>query len=97
MDRFFEHRGTLFVWNEAKAEANIHKHGVSFEEAATVFDDPLFKLQDASRNDEGRDAAIGLSATARLLTVVHIEVDGDHVRLISARRATAPEESFYDQ
>lgn len=59
MDRFFEHRGTLFVWNEAKAAANMHKHGISFEEAATVFDDPLFKFQDASRNDEGRDAVIG--------------------------------------
>src|SRR5882757_3517389 len=97
MDRFFVHRDTSFVWNEAKAEANIQKHAISFEEAVTVFDDPFFKLQDASRNDERRDAAIGFSATGRLLTVVHIEAEGDHIRLISARRASAPEESLYDQ
>ena len=97
MDRSLEHRGTTFVWDEAKAVANMQKHGISFEEAVTVFDDPIFKLQDASRNDEGRDAAIGFSTRGRLLTVVHIEVDGDNIRLISARRATVSEESFYDQ
>ena len=75
----------------------MQKHGISFEEAVTVFDDPIFKLQDASRNDEGRDAAIGFSTRGRLLTVVHIEVDGDNIRLISARRATVSEESLYDQ
>jgi uncharacterized DUF497 family protein len=97
MDRIFEHRGTQFVWHEAKAEANARKHGISFEEAVTVFDDPLLVLQDASRNDEGRDAAIGFSSSGHLLTVVHIEVDGEHIRLISARRASASEETFYDQ
>jgi uncharacterized DUF497 family protein len=97
MDRSLEHRGTTFVWDEAKAVANMQKHGISFEEAVTVFDDPIFKLQDASRNDEGRDAAIGFSTRGRLLTVVHIEVDGDNIRLISARRATVSEESLYDQ
>jgi len=97
MDRFFEHRGTLFVWDETKSEMNVQKHGISFEEAVTVFDDPLFKLQDASRNDEGRDAAIGFSSTGRLLTVVHIEADGDHIRLVSARRASVSEEALYDQ
>ena len=96
MDRSFEHRSTTFVWDEAKALANIHKHGISFEEAVTVFDDPTFKLQDASRNDEGRDAAIGFSARGRL-TVVHIEIEGDNIRLISGRRATPSEEFFYDQ
>jgi uncharacterized DUF497 family protein len=97
MDRIFEHRGTQFVWHEAKAEANVRKHGISFEEAVTVFDDPLLVLQDASRNDEGRDAAIGFCSSGRLLTVVHIEVDGEHIRLISARRASASEETLYDQ
>lgn len=97
MDCHFKHRGTLFVWDEAKAAANMHKHGISFEEAATVFFDPQFRLQDASRNDEGRDAVIGFSASVRLLTVVHIEADGDQIRLISARRATTTEEFFYDQ
>src|ERR1700680_3856132 len=97
MERDFEHRGTRFVWYDAKAELNVHKHGVAFEEAVTVFDDPLFVLQDASRNAEGRDAAIGFSSSGRLLTVVHIEVDGEYIRIISARRASASEEAFYDQ
>lgn len=97
MDRSFEHRGNRFVWDETKAVANMHKHGITFEEAATVFSDPIFKLQDASRNDEGREAAIGFSARGRLLMVVHIEIQGDNIRIISARRATVPEELFYDQ
>jgi hypothetical protein len=63
----------------------------------TVFDDPLFVLQDASRNEEPRDAVIGFSSTGRLLTVVHIEFDGQSIRIISARRASPTEEVFYDQ
>ncbi len=97
MDRTFDHRGTLFVWEETKAELNVRGHAVSFEEAVTVFDDPLFFLRDASRNDEGREAAIGLSAQGRLLTVVHIEIEGEHIRIISAWRASPSEEAFYDQ
>ncbi len=97
MDRFYEHQGTTFVWDTAKAEENILKHGVWFEEAATVFDDPLFVLRDASRNDETRDAAIGFSSAGKLLTVVHIESDGEHIRMISAWRASAAEEQLYDQ
>ncbi len=85
------------MWDPAKAAQNLEKHGVAFEEAATVFDDPLFVLRDASRNDERRDAAIGFSATGRLLTVVHIEVHDDSIRLISARRASAIEETIYAQ
>ena len=91
------HRGTTFVWDTEKAAQNREKHGVGFEEDATVFDDPLFVLQDASRNDERRDAAIGFSSTGRLLTVVHIEVHNDSIRLISSRRASATEETIYAQ
>ncbi len=97
MDRVFEHRGTTFIWNESRAEDNERDHDVSFEEAATVFDDPLFVLRDASRNEESRDAAIGISGAGRLLTVVHIEFDGEYIRIISAWRATSAEEAFYDQ
>ena len=96
-DSAFAHRGTTFVWDPEKAAQNLEKHGVAFEEAATVFNDPLFVLQDASRNDERRDAAIGFSSTGRLLTVVHIEVHDDSIRLISARRASAIEETIYAQ
>jgi uncharacterized DUF497 family protein len=62
MDCLSEHQGTTFVWNAAKAEEHTLKHGISFQEAATVFDDPLFVLKDASRKHEARDAAIGFSS-----------------------------------
>lgn len=97
MDRVFEHGGTSFRWDELKAADNQLKHGVSFEEAVTVFDDPLFVLQDASRNDEQREAVIGFSSAGRLLTVVHVEFEGEFIRIISAWRATAAEEAIYDQ
>src|ERR1700757_553160 len=97
MDRVFEHGGTSFRWDESKAAENRRNHGVSFEEAATVFDDPLLVLQDASRNEEQRDAVIGFSSAGRLLTVVHIESEGEFIRIISACRASGAEEAFYDQ
>ena len=97
MDRVFEHGGTSFCWDESKAAENHSKHGVSFEEAVTVFDDPLFVVQDASRNQEERDAVIGFSSAGRLLTVVHVQFEGEFIRIISAWRASAAEEAFYDQ
>ena len=97
MDRLYEHQGTTFVWNDQKAADNESKHGVRYEEAVTVFDDPLFIVQDASRNDEERNAVIGFGSAGRLLTVVHLEVEGEFIRIISARRATAAEEALYDQ
>ena len=78
-----------------KAHKNVNKHGVRFEEAATVFGDPNFVLVDASRNDEARDAVIGFDVTGRLLFVVHIEFDDTVIRIISARRADAEEEQKY--
>ena len=95
MDVHFESGGDSFIWNAEKAQTNWRKHGVRFEEAATVFTDPLFVLVDASRHDEARDAAIGFDSTARLLYVVHIEVEATHIRIISARRAEPKEESKY--
>jgi hypothetical protein len=95
MDIRFELAGEVFIWDSTKAEANWRKHGVRFEEAATVFFDPLFVLVDASRNEEARDAAIGFDSTSRLLYVVHIEFDGSHIRIVSARRAEPDEEARY--
>ncbi|MEC8918467.1 MAG: BrnT family toxin [Pseudomonadota bacterium] len=97
MDIRFQHRGTTFVWNAVKASANLAKHGVSFEEAATVFDDPLLVVQDASRNDQPRDAVIGFDIHTRLLFVVYIEIQDNGLRIISARRATRKEEAIYAQ
>lgn len=95
MDIHFELNGDQFVWNDEKADLNWHKHGVRFEESATVFADPLFVLVDAARNDESRDAAIGFDATGRLLYVVHIEFEASYIRIISARRAEPHEEANY--
>ena len=92
-----QHRigGNDFVWDADKAARNLAKHGIRFEEAATVFADPFFVLTDASRNDEARDAVIGFDVHARLLFVVHIEFDGDSIRLVPARPAEPDEEALY--
>ena len=71
---------------------NPGKHdGVAFEQVATVFFDPLFRLVDAGRNDEARDAIIGFDASGRLLFVVHIQFDDKYIRIISVRKATNDE------
>lgn len=93
----YELNGSIFVWHPAKAVKNFRKHGVSFKDAATVFDDPMFILTDATRHDEARDAVVGFDRTGRLLFVVHIEIEGTCVRIISARRAEPTEEALYAQ
>ena len=95
MDVQYEVDGSTFVWDEVKAQLNWRKHGIRFEEAVSVFADPAFVLVDASRNDEQRDAVIGFDTQARLLFVVHIELDANYIRIISARRAEAHEEARY--
>jgi len=95
MDKHYEYGDIAFIWDERKASRNFKKHGVLFEEAVTVFFDPFFVLTDADRHEESRDAVIGLDASARLLFVVHIEQCENHIRLISARRATLQEEILY--
>lgn len=95
MDIYFDVGGEQFVWSAAKADKNWRKHGVRFEEAATVFLDPLFVLIDASRNDEARNAAIGFDVSGRLLYVVHVEIEASRIRIISARRAEPAEEMTY--
>lgn len=97
MDVVYEHGNTTFVWDQDKAERNARKHGVRYEEAVTVFDDPLFVLVDASRQGESRQGVVGFSAVGRLLLVIHLDFDGDAIRLISARRATNAEEELYAQ
>ncbi len=86
-----------FEWDPAKATRNEAKHGVSFEEAKTVFDDPMFVtvLDDEHSVDEERYITIGLSRRGRLLMVAHTDQEG-LVRIISAREATKSEERFYD-
>ena len=97
MDIEFEARRTLFVWNMEKASENLAKHGIEFTEAATVFDDPLLVITEATRNGERRDKAIGFSNSGKLLAVVHTEPSGEYIRIISAWQATAAETALYDQ
>lgn len=87
-----------FEWDSPKAAANIKKHDISFEEAQSVFYDE-FAIQffdDDHSSDEERFLMLGMSAEARLLLVCHCERDAGHViRIISARKATKHECTFY--
>ena len=96
MDIRFELNGLVFVWNQAKAARNQDKHGIAFEQASEVFFDPFFRMIDASRNEEARDAVIGRDAQGRLLGVVHIEAEDEFIRIISARKATREEAKHHD-
>ncbi|MGH7283583.1 MAG: BrnT family toxin [Polyangiaceae bacterium] len=83
-----------FEWDVDKARLNLRKHGVTFEEATSAFFDPLVLVQpDAVHSD--RFIVLGQSDRARTLFVVYAERDGDRVRLISAREATAHERKAY--
>jgi uncharacterized DUF497 family protein len=87
-----------FTWDAAKARANLAKHGVSFEDASTVFRNPLAKvLPDPTHSEhELRSLIIGHSAGGRLLLVVFTEAD-DRIRIISARDASARERGGYEE
>ena len=80
--------GVRFVWDAEKASGNVMKHGVRFDEAVEVFFDPFVRVREADAGGERRDAAIGLTEDWRMLFVVHLERDGDVLRIIAARLAT---------
>jgi len=88
-----------FEWSSAKATANQKKHGVSFEEAQSVFYDEFavqFFDDEESSTSEDRFLMLGMSAGARVLIVCHCERDsGNAIRIISARKATKAECKFY--
>ena len=87
-----------FEWDSVKATANIKKHGVSFEDAQSVFYDE-FAIQffdDDHSSDEERFLLLGMSTGSRLLLVAHCEREAGHViRIISARKASKRESAFY--
>lgn len=87
-----------FEWDEAKNTANQNKHGVSFDEAKTVFADELARLipdPDHSAGEE-RFILLGMSKNFRLLLVSHYERDADLIRIISARKADRQERKEYE-
>ena len=85
-------------WDARKARANFRKHGVSFEEASSVFFDPLSVTGDDPDHsvNERRLVTFGVSSLRRLLAVAHA-VRGDAIRIISARRATRAERKLYEE
>jgi uncharacterized protein len=84
-----------FEWDARKAVANLRKHGVSFEEAESAFEDELGAYYPDSLH-ERRFILIGYSKKRRLLYVVHAEVTTDTIRIISARKATKHEKAHYE-
>jgi len=87
----------IFEWDPKKAETNLKKHGVSFEEASTAFKDPLSLTIDdpLQSSDEERLIFIGMSYNNRMLVIVHTEIR-DNIRIISARKATKKERNNYE-
>ena len=91
----------IFEWDSLKAEANLRKHGVSFETAAQVFADPFhLSVQDRIEQAEARWQTIGLVGGYYLLLVAHSWIEDDEVervRIISARAATRAERRRYEE
>lgn len=88
----------IFTWHAPKAARNIKDHGVSFEEAQTVFDDEFVRHRpdDSHSFGERRFLCTGQSDHNRLLTVVYTEPAPDTIHLISAREATRREQREYE-
>ena len=87
-----------FAWNEDKAKANVRKHGISFDEASSVFadDNARMKHDPEHSQEEDRFILLGFSAKLRLLVVCHVYREGEQeIRIISARKATRNERKQY--
>jgi len=97
MDPIYRLQGVEFEWDDHKAQQNVEKHGVTFEEAAEVFFDPFYQYGDATpaEADEQRDFILGYSVAQRLLLVVYTERT-ERTRIISARLATRAERKQYE-
>jgi uncharacterized DUF497 family protein len=88
-----------FEWDPTKAANNVRKHGITFDEAVTVFKDPLAFIFDdmAHSEQEHREIIIGMSALRRMILVCFVERVEDVVRIISARPATRQETKDYEE
>ena len=87
-----------FAWDVRKADANLRKHDVSFEEASSVFFDPLSATGDDPDHSFGerRSVTFGMSSMGRLLVVAHADRD-DAIRILSARLVTRAERALYEE
>ena len=91
----------VITWDPSKAQSNLDKHGISFEMAATVFNDPhQLSVLDSKARGEERWVTLGLAADRRTLVVVHTYLDAgadEYIRIISARKATKKERQNYEE
>jgi uncharacterized DUF497 family protein len=85
------------TWDDAKAEDNARKHGVTFEEAATALADPQAQTFPDYHESDERLISVGCSAAQRLLLIVWCERSDDVIRIISARKATPRERETYEE
>lgn len=87
-----------FQWHPSKAESNLKKHGISFDEAKTVFDDPLqIHFTDNPHSiGEQRYLCLGMSDQGRVLTIIYTEERDETIRIISTREATKREKKRYE-
>ena len=87
-----------FEWDEEKANSNLKKHKISFEEGKTIFDDPfLLTFPDLEHSEiEERYINIGTSAKGRILILIHTE-RGENIRIINCRKATSTERKAYEK
>ena len=84
-----------FEWDEDKNASNLAKHGISFEEAATIFEGPVFTLADEGPAEELRERSYGLINGIAVVCVIHTDRDGT-TRIISARKATKSERDLFN-
>jgi uncharacterized protein len=84
-----------FEWDRDKSAGNLAKHGISFDEAVTIFEGPVFTLEDDGPYEEPRERSYGLLAGTVVVCVIHTERDGA-TRIISARKATGRERKNFD-
>lgn len=94
------HESMKFTWDPEKAKSNLKKHKISFDEAISVFHDPMAKIaEDPDHSvEEDRFLLIGHSSKANLLIVVHIyKEDDEKIRIVSARKATKREKKDFEE
>ena len=86
-----------FEWDDAKAEASLRKHKISFRAASRMFDDPLVLIEQDLSEDYGEDRFLAVGRVGDLLISVAYTERGDCIRIISARKANGDERRAYDQ
>ncbi|MEA5512055.1 BrnT family toxin [Crocosphaera sp. UHCC 0190] len=96
MEVVYPLQGIEFEWDAKKAQVNLEKHGVTFEEAAEAFFDPFYQTGDATVSGEIREFILGYSLAYRILFIVYVERN-QRTRIISARPATPREKKQYEQ